>query len=74
MDYSSLRNMSENQRNNFIQAYNEIAIDPNRTRNRNRVTTPLVRYIPFSEHFEIIRNKYSELIKRLMIPYLRNSN
>ena len=28
----------------------------------------------FSEHFEIIKNKYSELIKRLMIPYLRNSN
>ncbi|MCW3160825.1 DEAD/DEAH box helicase family protein [Chryseobacterium oryctis] len=74
MDYSSLRNMSEDQRNHFIQAYNEIAIDPNRTRNRNGVTTPLVRYIPFSEHFEIISNKYSELITRLMIPYLRNSN
>ena len=74
MDYSSLIEMSPNQRNNFIQAYNEIAIDPSRIINRNGVSTPLVRYIPFSEHFEIIRNKYSELIKRLMIPYLRNSN
>ena len=57
MDYSSLIEMSPNQRNNFIQAYNEIGIDPSRTRNRNGVTTPLVRYIPFSEHFEIIKNK-----------------
>ena len=74
MEYSSLRNMSEDQRNQFIQAYNEIAIDPRRIINRNGVSTSLVRYIPFSEHFNIISDKYSELIKRLMIPYSNNPN
>ncbi len=74
MDYNSLTEMSEEQKIQFIQAYNTIAIDPSRIRNRNGVSTLPVKYIPFSEHFNIISNKYSELITRLMIPYLNNPN
>ncbi|REC56707.1 hypothetical protein DRF62_02430 [Chryseobacterium piscium] len=69
MDYNSLRDMSLEQKNAFMEAYNQISINPSAIRNRNRVSTSEVKYIPFSEHFNVIRDKYSELIRSLLLPY-----
>ncbi|UMQ40598.1 DEAD/DEAH box helicase family protein [Chryseobacterium sp. Y16C] len=70
MDYSSLRGMSEIQRERFEEAYNRIAIPVTAIRNRNNVSTPLNTIISFSEHKQLINESYEKLAQRLLIPIL----
>ena len=72
MNSDSLIGMSNEQRNIFTTAFNNIGINPSTARISR--DNSLVNYIPFSQHYNIILEKYAAQIIRLLEPFNNNAH
>ncbi len=74
MDGDSIVGMSEQQKALLIHEMERVGRDPSTIETRNNIRVPRVKYIPFSEHISLVRQKWSTQIQRLLIPYSNNQN
>lgn len=71
-DFSSLPYMSEEQKNNFINAYNGVSINPTEIETTNNVRVSETKYYSFAQHLEIVRSHWEEQVRRWEVPRMIN--
>ncbi|MDP2455033.1 MULTISPECIES: DEAD/DEAH box helicase family protein [unclassified Kaistella] len=74
MNGDSFVGMNEEQAMILNSEIERVGRDPSTIRVRNNITIPRVRYIPFSEHKHLVKEKWTAQIMRLLTPYSNNSN
>lgn len=74
MNGESFVGMNEGQAMILNSEIERVGRNPSTIRVRNNITIPRVRYIPFSEHKHLVKEKWTTQIMRLLIPYSNNSN
>lgn len=71
-DFSSLPDMSEVQRGQFIDAYNSISINPAEIDTTNNVRVFESVYYSFAQHCDIVRNHWEKQEQRWEVPRTLN--
>ncbi len=74
MNADSFISMTEEQKTVLNSTIEGVGKNPATIVVRNNITIPRVRYIPFSQHITLVREKWSTQIRRLLIPYSYNMN
>lgn len=74
MNGDSFIGMNEEQKMLLNSEIERVGRNPSTIRVRNNITIPRVRYIAFSEHKHLVKEKWTAQIMRLLIPYSNNSN
>lgn len=77
-DFESLpENMTVEQKQRFEQYYDPISTRVNTTTENtevNNVRLKKNKYIPFSEHYNVVKERFGTLLTRLMLPFSINSD
>lgn len=71
-DFSSLPDMSEVQKDQFINAYNTICISPTEIETTNNVRVYESKYYSFAQHLDIVRGYWEKQEQRWEVPRTLN--
>lgn len=77
MDYTTLPEMTDEQKHHFIQAYNSVSkpVINNEDNNTNdRFSDTIVKYKPINTQTQIIKDKYEEFIGSILLPVITLSD